>query len=97
VEARLSAPDLTAMSILGYDLNFNPPKLAVSRLSNGNVRLTFTNVTGMNFQVLTSTNLQTPLTNWVDLGYPTEIPINHYQYTDTNPANKVCFYTVILQ
>jgi hypothetical protein len=96
-EARLSAADLTAVSILGYDLNFNPPKITASRLSNGNVQLTFTNVTGMNFQVLTSTNLQAPLNNWVNVGYPAEIPVNHYQYTDTQPANKARFYMVILQ
>jgi hypothetical protein len=96
-KAPFSSPDLTAMSILGYDLNFKTPKLAVNRLSNGNVQLTFTNVTGMNFQVLASTNLQTPLVNWVNLGAPAEIPINHYQFTDTHPANKARFYTVILQ
>jgi hypothetical protein len=97
VEGTLSSPDLTALSILGYDLNFKPPKVTASRLSNGHVQLTFTNVTGMNFQVLTSTNLLTPETNWVNLGAPAEIPINHYQYTDTHPANKARFYRVILQ
>jgi hypothetical protein len=96
-EAYFTSADLTAMSILGYDLNFKAPKVAASRLSNGNVQLTFTNVTGLNFQVLTSTNLQTPIANWVNLGPPKEIPINHYQYTDANPANKARFYQVILQ
>lgn len=96
-KAMFSSVDLTAMSILGYNLNFKPPKVTASRLSNGNVQITFTNVTGMNFQVLTSTNLQTPIANWANLGAPTEIPINHYQYTDTNPANRVRFYQVILQ
>jgi hypothetical protein len=96
-EAYLTSVDLTAMDILGYNLNFKPPKVAVARLGNGNVQLTFTNVTGLNFQVLTSTNLLTPIANWDNLGAPSEIPINHYQYTDTNPANKARFYRVILQ
>lgn len=96
-EARLSAADLTVMDILGYNLNFQPPKVAVSRLPNGNVQLAFTNVTGMNFQVLTSTSLQTPIAYWINLGAPTEIPINHYQYIDTSPANKARFYRVVLQ
>ena len=98
VEAPLSSPDLTALSILGYDLNFKPPRLSATRLANGNFQLTFTNITGMNFQILASTNLQTPLANWINLGAPTEIPINHYQFTDTQaPANKARFYKVILQ
>jgi hypothetical protein len=97
VEARLSATDLTVMDILGYNLNFQPPKVATTRLANGDFELTFTNVTGLNFQVLASTNLQTPLANWVNLGFPTEIPINHYQFTDTNAVNKARFYRVILQ
>lgn len=96
-EARLSSPDLTAMSILGYDLNFQPPQLAATRLANGNFQLTFTNITGMNFQVLASTNLQTPLANWVNLGAPEEIPICHYQFTDTQPGGQARFYQVILQ
>ncbi len=96
-EGTFSSPDLTAMSILGYDLNFKPPKVTASRLSNRNVQLAFTNVTGMNFQVLTSTNLQTPIANWQSLGAPTEVPINHYSYTDTHATNKARFYQVILQ
>jgi hypothetical protein len=97
VEAKLSAPDLTVMDILGYNLNFQPPMVAGTRLANGNFELTFTNVTGLNFWVLASTNLLTPTTNWVNLGPPTEIPINHYQFTDTNVANQGRFYQVILQ
>ena len=85
------------MSILGYDLNFKTPKVTASRLSPFNVQLTFTNVTGMNFQVLTSTNLLTPIANWQDLGAPTEVPINHYSYNDTHATNKVRFYRVVLQ
>jgi hypothetical protein len=97
VEGTFSSADLTAMSILGYDLNFKTPKVTASRLSPFNVQLTFTNVTGMNFQVLTSTNLLTPIANWQDLGAPTEVPINHYSYNDTHATNKVRFYRVVLQ
>jgi hypothetical protein len=96
-EAAFSSADLTAMSILGYGLNFKTPKVTASRLSPFNVQLTFTNVTGMNFQVLTSTNLQTPIANWQNLGAPTEVPINHYSFNDTHATNKVRFYRVVLQ
>jgi hypothetical protein len=97
VEARLSSPDLAAMSILGYNLNYIPPTLAVNTLPNGNVQITFTNVTGLNYSVMTSTNLAAPVANWVNLGPPTEMPMNDYQYTDTNMTDQARFYTIILQ
>lgn len=96
VEGYLSSADLTTLDILGYDLNFHPPKLAGTRLSNGNFDLTFTNVTGLGFTVWASTNLLTPLTNWVKLGTPTETAVGHYQYVDSS-ANKNRFYRVLLQ
>jgi hypothetical protein len=93
--ALLSSADLTALDILGYNLNFTPPKLAGTRLGNGNFRLTFTNVTGLNFSVLASTNLTTATTNWPVVGTPTESPAGQYNFTD--PAtNKFRFYRVRL-
>lgn len=96
VEGVLSSADLTAMDILGYDLNFKRPKLTGTRLSNGNFELTFTNVTGLGFTVWASTNILSPGTNWVNLGTPSESAVGHYQFTDTG-ANKHRFYRVELQ
>ncbi len=97
VEAPLSSPDLTAMSILGYNLNYTPPTLTANLLPDGNIQVTFTNVTGLNYSILTSTNLAMPVGSWTNLGPPTEMPINDYQYIDTNTTDQGRFYTVILQ
>lgn len=92
----LSSADLTTLDILGYDLNFTPPKVAGTRLSNGNFEITFTNVTGLGFTVWGSTNITPPVSNWVKLGTPTETSVGHYQLIDTT-ANKTRFYRVELQ
>lgn len=96
VEGILSSADLTTMDILGYHLNFTPPKLTGTRLANGNFDITFTNVTGLGFTVWASTNLLAPGTNWVNLGAPTETAVGQYQFTDTS-ANGNRFYRVLLQ
>lgn len=95
-EGFLSSADLTALDVLGYDLNFTPPKVKGARLANGNFELTFTNVSGLGFTVWASTNLLTPATNWANLGMPTETAVGHYQFIDTT-ANKTRFYRVGLQ
>ncbi|MGH8022076.1 MAG: NF038122 family metalloprotease [Limisphaerales bacterium] len=96
VEGILSSPDLTALDIIGYDLNFTPPKLTGTRLANGNFEITFTNVTGLGFTVWASANITPPATNWVKLGTPKETSIGHYQYTDTSSV-RPRFYRVLLQ
>lgn len=92
----LSSADLTALDIIGYDLNFHRPNLTGTRQSNGNFALTFTNVTGLGFTVWGTTNIAPPATNWVKLGTPTETSIGHYRYIDT-AANKLRYYRVELQ
>ncbi|MGH7939702.1 MAG: NF038122 family metalloprotease [Limisphaerales bacterium] len=96
VKGILSSADLTSLDILGYDLNFTPPKLTGTRLSNGNFEITFTNVTGLGFTVWASTNILSPGTNWANLGAPTETAVGHYQFID-NSARKNRFYRVLLQ
>jgi len=57
----------------------------------------FTNIPGANagFTVWTTTNLSLPLSQWVDLGNPTEVTSGNYQYTDAQATNNVRrFYTV---
>ena len=95
-EGLLSSADLTALDILGYKLNFQVPKLTGSRLTNGTFRLTFTNVTGLNFSILASTNIAAVVTNWTVLGAPVESPAaGQYQFTDSI-TNKMRFYRVRL-
>jgi hypothetical protein len=92
-EALLSSADLTAVDILGYDLNFNVPRVSGARLGGGSFRLTFTNVPGLNFSILASTNIALAVTNWIVLGAPTENPDGQYQFTDPT-TNKTRFYRV---
>lgn len=96
VEGTLSSADLTSMDILGYHLNFTPPKLTAAKLVNGNFDITFTNVTGLGFTIWASTNLIAPATNWVNLGTPTETSVGQYRFIDTS-ANGNRFYRVLLQ
>jgi hypothetical protein len=95
VSGKLSSADLTALNIIGYNLNFTPPRLTGTKLANGNFKINFTNVTGMSFVVLASTNVSLSASNWTNLGAPTESPAGQYQFTDTQ-ANKMCFYSVSL-
>ena len=92
-EGFLSYADLTALDVLGYSLSFRPPKLSALRVANGKMQLNFTNVTGLNFSVLTSTNLAA--TNWIVLGMPVESAIGQYQFVDST-TNKARFYRVRL-
>ena len=94
-EATLSAADLTAVDILGYHLNFIPPRLTGNLPGNGSLQLTFTNVSGLNFSILASTNLNLATTNWTVLGAPTENPVGHYQFSDST-TNPTRFYRVRL-
>ncbi len=57
-EGFLSYADLTALDVIGYNLNYHPPKLSALRMAGGKMQLMFTNVTGLNYSVLASTNLE---------------------------------------
>jgi hypothetical protein len=93
--ALLSAADLTALDILGYNLNFTPPRLTGGSPGHGTIQLNFTNVTGLNFSVLASTNLASPAANWIVLGTPNENPAGQYHFTDLT-TNVTRFYRVQL-
>ncbi|HEY5233506.1 MAG TPA: NF038122 family metalloprotease [Verrucomicrobiae bacterium] len=92
---RLSFADLTALDIIGYKLNFSAPRLTGAALANGNFKVSFTNVTGLNFVVQTTTNLSLSTSNWTNLGTPIESPAGQYQFTDTHASNAR-FYRVSL-
>lgn len=96
-KAILSSVDLTALDIIGYDLNFKPPNLSGVWLTNGNFKITFTNVTGLGFVVLANTNLSLSASNWTTLGTPIENPVGQYQFIDAQAkTNKTRFYRVSL-
>ena len=94
-EGFLSYADLTALDVVGYSLNFHAPKLSALRTVSGKMQLTFTNVTGLNFSILASTNLTTAVANWTVLGMPSESPAGQYQFVDSI-TNKTRFYRVRL-
>jgi hypothetical protein len=95
-ESPLSSADLTALNILGYKLNLIVPRLSATRSGSTNILLTFTNVSGLNFSILASTNIATAVTNWTVLGIPAETPAaGQYQFTDSI-TNKARFYRVRL-
>lgn len=97
VKASLSSADLTALDIIGYDLNFHAPHVKGTRLANGTFQITFTNAPGLGFEVLASTNIALSVTNWTVLGAPSESPAGQYQFTDSAaPANQKRFYRVSL-
>jgi hypothetical protein len=82
----LTAADLTSVDIVGYKLNFIPPRLKVRLPGDGSCQLNFTNVTGLDFSILASTNLTLSTTNWTVLGPPTENSLGQYQFTDPAPG-----------
>jgi hypothetical protein len=62
---------------------------------SGPCQLTFSNISGANFSVLSSTNITLPVSNWNVLGTVTEGPAGQYQFTDPQPAtNSQQFYRV---
>lgn len=76
-----------------YSLRLLPTSITYS---NGMFQLTFTNnfYDGINitYSVMTSSNLNAPLTNWTDLGPATENPPGHFQFQDTSPNKPSGFY-----
>lgn len=95
-KATLSSADLTALDILGYDLNFPPMHVKGLRMPNGTFQISFTNAPGLGFVVLGSTNIALSATNWTVLGAPTENPAGQYQFIDSSASNQRHFYRVKL-
>ena len=68
-----------------------PPVLnGPMQLGNGAFQFSFTNITGANFTIHTSTNAALPLADWPALGSAMETPAGsgHYQFTDPLGANS---------
>jgi len=71
--------------------------VGTSSISGGAFQLSFTNLSGLGFTVLGSTNLALPLSGWTVLGSPVETPpgSGNYQFTDSQATNLVSrFYQV---
>lgn len=93
----LSSADLTALDVIGYNLNFHTPRLTGTELGNGTFQISFTNAPGLGFVVLTSTNIALSTTNWTVLGPAVENPAGQYHYVDSQaPGNQKRFYRVNL-
>jgi hypothetical protein len=96
-ELSLSAADLIAVDILGYKLNYLPPRLTGTQLANGTFQLNFTETPGTTYTVLASTNISLSANDWTVLGTATEGNAGQFQFTDTQAANKTLrFYRVRL-
>ncbi len=63
-----------------------------SQFNGGAFQLSFTNLSGLPFTVLGSTNVALPLTNWTVLGAPVENPPGTYQFTDLQATNNATQY-----
>jgi hypothetical protein len=71
-----------------------PPFLANPTSTNGTFGFMFTNTQTTNFSVLYSTNLMTPLSNWLPLGAPSNISAGVFQFTAPNTNDPQGFYRV---
>jgi hypothetical protein len=97
VEGTLSAADLTALDIIGYRLNYKPPRLKGSALGNGGFQLNFTNTPGTTYTILATTNLSLSVSNWTNLGTTTETSAGQFQFTDPPATGQpLRFYRVRL-
>ena len=64
-------------------------------LSGGTFQMSFTNLSGLPFTVLGTTNLGLPLSNWDVMGAPIESSPGQYQFTDSQTTNsRSRFYRV---
>jgi hypothetical protein len=63
-------------------------------LPNGAFQFAFTNAPGASFTVCSTTNVALPLSQWLQIGSPTETSSGHYVFTDTPATNSQTFYTV---
>ncbi len=63
-------------------------------LPGGAFQAGFTNTPGLAFHVLATTNLNTPVSNWVSLGDVSEVSPGHFQFTDTSTPPTSWVYRV---
>jgi hypothetical protein len=88
----------------GADMLFTTPSSAQAldfslngavKLPGGEFQFSFTNLSGLSFTVLATTDLALPSTNWTALGAPVESAPGQYQFTDAQATNTaIRFYRV---
>ena len=73
-----------------------PPSFTdITMLSNGVFQLSFTNgLRGENYSVLFSTNLLTPITNWIVIGTAETDDLTTWKFTDESASNSTRFYRI---
>jgi hypothetical protein len=59
--------------------------------SAGAIQFTFRNTPGIKFAVFGTTDLRTPINDWISLGSAAEPSPGHYQFIDATPANPKRF------
>jgi len=71
------------------ELSGTPPVLTKPLiLPDGSFQFAFTNTPGVPFEVLMTTNLALPLTNWTVLGSVREVSTGKFQFTDSQATNS---------
>jgi hypothetical protein len=89
VETPLIGPKVSTLLV-----NLNPILLSGPTLSsNGSLSFSFTNVPGLHFTVLSTTNVSLPLSQWTALGSVVENPAGNYTFTG-NATSQERFYCV---
>jgi hypothetical protein len=87
--ALVSYADLTALDIIGYKLNYQPPKLTGVRRGT-NFVMTYTNLPGTTYAIVTATNLTLTLANWSVLGTNTDNGSpGQFAFTNGAPGTNV--------
>jgi hypothetical protein len=66
----------------------------LTELSSGVFRFTFRNTPGLNFTVLSTTNLGVGVNEWTSPGTASELSPGHYQFTDRTTEGSLRFYGV---
>src|SRR6185436_11473956 len=73
----------------------NPPSMTNAYVqANGAMTFSFTNNPGLRFQILTSTNVALPLSQWTVIGTATESSPGNYHYATSTATNAERFYVL---
>jgi hypothetical protein len=72
---------------LGAVETTGPPFITGFSSATGQFQLQFGGNSNLTYSIISSTDLNTPLTNWTCLGPATLVSNNFFQFTDTPPAN----------
>jgi N-acetylneuraminic acid mutarotase len=75
-----------------------PFALTPALLQNGSFCFSFTNIHGLAFAIMTTTNVSLPMTNWQEIGGVIETSLGQFQFTDCQATNGgQRFYRVVSQ